>query len=120
MKVPEKLKKALFLKKNKIFLRRLFNLAQGTDKRIRLKAINKGNQGQRKVLIHVLFYVISGEIPLREADFPLISRNMTFLNRHFQTEEAMKSLLKSSAATQKEILGQVSNYRVLLYSLFKQ
>jgi len=120
MVVPQKLKRALFQKKNKSFLRRLFNLPQGTGKRTRQKVINKGNKGQRKLLINVLFYIISGEIPMRQIDFPLISRKISFLNRHFQTEEAMKSLLSSSAATQREILGQVPNYNVLLHSLFKK
>jgi hypothetical protein len=117
--VSKKLTKALFKKKNKVYLRRLFNLPQGTSKGNRLKVLRKGTKEQRQLLIHVLHHVLSGQIPMRGKDFPLIARKMNFLNSHFQTEDAVRALLSSADSAQKEVLGQVTNFHVLLYSLFK-
>jgi len=120
MKVPERIKKHLVVKENRLFLKSLYRLPAGASKAERLKALNKGDKKSRMLLIHVLHYVMNGEIPLKKADFPILQKSgkIDFLNYNFRDCDNVGRLLKESDKSQKEILGSVTNFHVLLHSLF--
>jgi heterodisulfide reductase subunit A-like polyferredoxin len=117
--LTKSLEKALKVKKNLVYLRRLFFLPKGEGKVNRLKALRNGSAKQRRLVVVLLHYVISGQIPLRREHFPLISKKMTFLNGHFRKHEDMQRLLKSTDAEIKEVLGKVTNFHVLFHCIFK-
>lgn len=120
LKVPLKVKTQIVKKENRNFLKRLYKLPLGASKADRLKVLNKGNKKNRLLLIHVLHHVMNGEIPLKKTDFPVLQKSgkIEFLNNNFLNCDSVARLLKESDKEQKEILGSVTNFHVLLYSLF--
>jgi hypothetical protein len=117
--MENRIKHALLKKSNKVFLQNLYLLPKGTIKSKRAQAIRKGTIKQRRLLVAVLHSVMSGSIPMRKSDFPLIQKKLKFLNLHFQTREAMYRLLKTSDAEIKDVLSEITNFHVLLRSMFK-
>ena len=108
------------LKKNRVFLRRLWRLPFGTSKAERVKALNSGDKKQRHLLIHILHQIIKGEIPMKKEHSPVIlqSGKLDFLQKHFLDSSDVKRLITSTDQEQKQVLSKVNNYHVLLYRLF--
>lgn len=94
-------------------------LPKGASRQQRLKALNKGNKKQRKLLIHLIHYALSSQLPMRRLDFHLIERKLRFLNSHFQNEEDMRRLVSSSDKEQKDVLGSIPSFYGFLYTLFR-
>lgn len=118
--VLKRVKEALKLKKNRDFLRRLFRIPPGTKSSDRLRVLNSVEKKQRVLLIHVIHQIVKGEIPMRKEDSSIIlqSGKLQFLQKNFLEPEDVKRLLLSTDKEQKEVLGKVNNYHVLLYRLF--
>lgn len=117
---PKSVVNALKLKKNRIFLRRLWRLPFGTSKVDRVKALNSGDKKQRHLLIQVLHQILKGEIPMRKEDSSVIlqSGKLAFLQEQFGEAADVKRLLTATDKEQKDILSQVNNFHILLYFLF--
>lgn len=109
-------------KASRTFLRHLFRLPIGSSKGDRVRALNKGDQRQRMLLIHLLHQIVTGEIPLRKEDAPILQQSgkLPFLMRHFHEEGDVQRLLAMNDPEQKKVLANITNYHVLLYKIFNQ
>lgn len=104
---------------NKTFLNALFI----SDSLIKAKKLLlKSSINEANVLLHVLFSITQGEIPLKKSNFEFIKKKkkLTILNSQFKSDVKFRKILKASLKNKIFILIKFSQiYPFLLYSLFK-
>lgn len=118
--VPKSVVKAIKVKRNRVFLRRLYNLPYGASKTERIRVLNLGTKKQRHLLIHILHQIMLKEItlPIEHEKVILLSGKTEFLGNNFFNPKDVSELLKSSDVHQRDVLAKVNNYHILLYRLF--
>jgi|SRR5450755_1991028 hypothetical protein len=119
--IPANVTNALKVNSNWAFLRRLYRLEENGKKTKpdRVKVMNDGTKGQRMLVIHMLHQVMSGEIPIKAADYELLKKSgkLDYMNTHFQDEDDVRRLLKASDSHQKTVLAGVSNFHLLFRTM---
>ena len=117
MVIIEKFKCRELMIYNKQFLSDLYESNGMTARKI----LNLASDSQIKLLLYLLHFISSGEIPLSEDGFQSISKAKKgrFIHTNFHAKTKVKKLLKSDRKSQLEVLLKLSSlYRHLLTRLF--
>lgn len=111
----EELRKSML--KEKSFLKQLYEEKKGY---VNMRAIAKASEGQRRVLLNVLYCVSQGHIPIKKGHF----HNLVMSKRKLRLQslgQTYKGLAKGSKEDQIRFLKQFSSlYSQLLFPLFNK
>jgi hypothetical protein len=80
--------------------------------------LNAASSKQLKLLIKIIHHVVSGNIPLKGADFSLLTRarKISLLSREFEREKDVSALLKKSRGDILSVLYKVQSVIGVLLS----
>ena len=102
---------------NKVFLAQLYQ----SNGMIAKKQLNSASNLQLKLVIHILFAIANGNIPIPLKSFTSLSdgKKSNFVHRHFSSKARVNKILKSSRNDQLNILHKLSNFYPHLFHEYK-